>query len=276
MRNRIIVALICVPVFFVVLFFLPDYILAAVISIICAVIAYELIHVIAPKGNERTRIYAVFSAALIPIGAYFNISATVFPAVFLTLMCLMFIEAIIAYKTIRKITFAQILITLFGGTLIPLMLSSLVSLRILPGGRLLVLLPVISAFITDGGSYFIGMLLGKHRAFPLVSPKKTVEGCIGGLVVGTLAIIIYGVVLLFTTLNGVMFWALLIYGVTGAILTELGDLAFSLVKREYDIKDYGRLLPGHGGILDRFDSMIFAAPAMHLLVLVIPAIIIRQ
>ena len=145
----------------------------------------------------------------------------------------------------------------------------------MPEGRLLVLLPVISAFVTDAGAYFVGVFLGKRRAFPLVSPKKTVEGCIGGLAVGAAAMVIYGVILIFTTFHDVVFWALILYGIIGGVFTELGDLAFSLIKREYNVKDYGRLLPGHGGILDRFDSMVFAAPAIYLLVSVIPAIIVR-
>ena len=267
--------MICVPLFFVALFFLPPYILTAVISIISAICAYELVHVIVPKSNDRIRIYVVFSAVLIPVGAYFKITLIVFTAVFLALMCLAFIESIVAFGTIRKVTFTQILIFLFAGTLTPLMLSSLVSLRIMPGGHLMALLPVISAFITDGGAYFTGILIGKHKAFPRISPNKTIEGCIGGLITSTLAILFYGVILLFTTLHGITFWALLIYGVIGAVLTQLGDLAFSLIKREYEIKDYGRILPGHGGLLDRFDSMIFTAPAIHLLVLLIPAIIIK-
>ena len=275
MKNRIIIAAVFVPLLFIVIFFLPPYILAAVIAVICAVSAYELQHAIGGKKNDRISIYAVFAAVLIPIGTYFDAGAPVFIAVSLALMCLMFAEAIIAYGTIRKITFAQILTALFGGALIPLMLSSLVSLKTMQEGRLFVLLPVISAFITDAGAYFSGVFLGKRKAFPRISPKKTVEGCIGGLAIGTAAIVIYGVVLVFTTFHGVVFWALILYGVIGAVLTELGDLAFSLIKREFDIKDYGHILPGHGGMLDRFDSMVFTAPAIYLLILVIPAIIVK-
>ena len=164
---------------------------------------------------------------------------------------------------------------LFAGTLVPLMLSSLVSLKIMPDGRLLVLLPIISAFVTDAGAYFTGKFVGKRKAFPHISPKKTVEGCIGGLAVGVASMPIYGAILILTTYHGIVFWALIIYGLAGGVLTELGDLAFSLIKREYNIKDYGRLLPGHGGILDRFDSMVFTAPAIYLLAAVIPAIVIN-
>jgi len=274
MRNRIIVAVVCVPVFFIVLFYLPPYVLAALTSLICAISAYELLHTVVAKGNERANIYAVFSAAIIPVGAYFNVSGLVFPAVLLILMSFMFAEAITVYKKRRPIPFTQILITLFGGAVIPYMLSGLVSLKIMPQGQLFVLLPVISAFITDAGAYFTGVLFGKRKAFPLVSPKKTVEGCIGGLVIGTLAVTVYGMILVFTTMHEVRVWAFILLGFVGALMTELGDLAFSLIKREYEIKDYGRLLPGHGGMLDRFDSMVFTAPAMYLLLTVVPAITI--
>ena len=271
MRNRIIVAAIFVPLLFIVVFFLPPYIFVGVVSLICAISAYELLHSIGSKRNDRVTIYAVFSAALIPIGAYFDITEKVFLAVLLILMFLVFAEAIFVFKKTKPITLAQILIALLGGALIPLMMSTLVLMRNMPEGRLIALLPVISAFITDGGAYFTGIFLGKHKAFPHISPKKTVEGCIGGLAIGALAMVVYGVVLVFSTLHYIYFWALIIYGVVGALFTELGDLAFSLIKREYDVKDYGRILPGHGGILDRFDSMVFAAPAIYLLVTVIPA-----
>ena len=275
MKQRIIIACVFVPLLFIVVFYLPSYVFAAVVAIICAVCAYELQHAIGGKKNDRTVIYVVFSAVLIPIGVFFELGEQVFMAVLLVLMSLVFVETIVAFGTIRKITFAQVLTTLFGGAVIPLLLSSLVSMKNMQEGRLFVLMPVIIAFITDGGAYFTGVFLGKRKAFPRVSPKKTVEGCIGGIAIGTFSMVIYGAVLVMTTFHIVVFWALLIYGVVGAVLTELGDLAFSLVKREFEIKDYGRILPGHGGMLDRFDSMIFTAPAMYLLLQVIPAISVR-
>ena len=274
MKDRVIVAAICLPFLFIILFFLPAYVFATLVSLICAISAYELQTAIWGEGNARICIYAAFSAALIPIGAYFEAGAMVFQAVFLVLMSLLFVEAILVFRSKRQISFAKILVTLFGGAIIPMMLSSLISLKTMPEGRLLVLLPVITAFSTDAGAYFTGKLLGKRKAFPLVSPKKTVEGCVGGLAAGVASTVLYGAVLVLTTFHGVVFWALILYGFIGGFLTELGDLAFSLVKREYNIKDYGSLLPGHGGMLDRFDSMIFTAPAIYLLMSVIPAIVV--
>ena len=273
-RDRLLVAAVFVPILFIILFFLPPFALVAVISIVCAISAYELVHAIGAKENERITIYAVFSAALIPIGVYFDVGELVFLAVFLVLLCFVFIEAIIVFRTKREIVFSHIMTTLFGGLLIPVMISSLVSMKNMQEGRLIVLLPVISAFVTDAGSFFAGRFLGKHRAFPLISPRKTVEGYVGGIVIGTAAMIVYGFIIFSSTLFEVRFWALILYGIVGAVVTELGDLAFSLVKREFDIKDFGKILPGHGGVLDRFDSMVFAAPAMYLLFSVIPAIIV--
>ena len=256
------------------MFFLPPYVLAAVIAVICAICAYELMNAGGNKEHKRVTVYTVISSALIPAGVYFGVGEIVFTAIAIVLLCLVFIEAVIAYEAERRITFAQIMTALFSGALIPFLMSGLVSLKNMQEGRIFVLLPVVSAFITDAGSYFAGLLLGKHKAFPLISPKKTVEGYVGGLVIGTAAMVIFGVILIYTTQYEVRLWALVIYGVIGAALTELGDLIFSLIKREFDVKDYGRLLPGHGGVLDRFDSMVLTAPAIYLMVIVIPAIII--
>ena len=276
MKQRIIVAAIFLPILFIILFYLPPYIFAGVIALICAISAYELLHALGGlRSNERITIYAVFSSVLIPVGVFLGVGALVFMAVIFALMSFISIEAVAAFGTIRKIQFAQVLTGLFAGAVIPYMLSSLVALRTMPEGHLLVLLPVVSAFVTDAAAYFTGKLIGKKKAFPLVSPKKTVEGCIGGIVAGALAAIVYGVALTFATFHHVVFWALIISGFVGAFATELGDLAFSLVKREYDIKDFGRLLPGHGGMLDRFDSMVFTAPAIYLLTTLTPWLVIR-
>ena len=276
MRKRIIVAVALLPLAFVILFYLPPYVLAASLSIICALAAFELIHAAAGvKGNLRICIFALAVAALIPIGEYFNLNALIITTAMLTLMSLAFIEAIAGFKNNGEpsLTFTQILFILFGSLLIPYLLSTILILRLTYAGRLLVLLPVISAFVTDAGAYFVGSFLGKHKAFPLVSPKKTVEGCIGGIVFGTAAIVLCGVVIeCFATQYFVNYWALLLYGGLGSVMSVLGDFAFSLIKRELDIKDFGRLLPEHGGALDRFDSMIFTAPTIYLLVIALPAV----
>jgi len=152
---------------------------------------------------------------------------------------------------------------------------SIYRLREVAFGQYLVLLPFLSAFITDGGAYFVGVSIGKHRPFPKISPKKSIEGFIGGIVIGTLAVVGY-TLLLSTIIPGTLggidvgeyytfnYGNAVIVGMCGAIATEAGDLLFSWIKRKLGIKDYGNLIPGHGGMLDRFDSMVLCAPIVML------------
>jgi len=275
MKQRLIIAAVFVPLLFIVMFFLPSYVFAVVVAIVSAMCAYELLRAIGGALNDRIVIYTVFAAVLVTLGAYFDVGTPAFIAVVLVLMSLLFFEAIRAFGGQRRVFFLQVMISLFGGAIIPYLLSTLVSMKNMQEGRLFVLLPVISAFITDAGAYFAGVTLGKKKAFPMVSPGKTVEGFLGGLVAGVASVFLYGVVLLYNTFHEINFPLLILYGAVGAVFTELGDLAFSYLKREFGIKDFGRLLPGHGGMLDRFDSMVFTAPAMYLLLTILPAITIK-
>ena len=152
-----------------------------------------------------------------------------------------------------------------AGFAIPWAFLGLYGLRMLEGGYLLVLTPLVAAFCSDALALFTGMALGRHKLAPLVSPHKTVEGAAGGLVGGMSGMAIF--CLVYRAITGVNLGLPLCValGLLGALLGELGDLSFSAVKRQYGIKDYGRLLPGHGGVLDRFDSVLFAAPVLYAL-----------
>ncbi|MCL2426871.1 MAG: phosphatidate cytidylyltransferase [Oscillospiraceae bacterium] len=303
MKTRIIVAAVLLPIFFAILFIFPPYILTIMISVICAIAAYELLS--ATKIRKASVIvYTIFSAVLMPFSIFFNsliggttlMLITLLLSIFFLLLCLLVIEAILAFNRAdnvkstpikgankkknksdvsdKKLKFRQIPIALAAGILIPYLLTSLISLREMPHGYLFVLLPVIVAIMTDSGAYFSGVAFGKKKPFPKISPNKTVEGFIGGIICGAVGMLIYGLVLSVVTSHTIVFPALVLYGLLGAFVTILGDLAFSLIKRKCGIKDYGRLFPGHGGALDRFDSMIFAAPTMYLLTILVPAIII--
>ena len=133
------------------------------------------------------------------------------------------------------------------------------------------LLAVLLAFVTDAGAYFAGVFLGKHRGITKVSPNKSLEGYIGGFIVGALFAVLYGVVIGSLEHLTANYLPLALCGLFGALATEVGDLAFSFVKRQYGVKDFGRLLPGHGGMLDRFDSMIFCGPVVLVIIQCLPA-----
>lgn len=144
--------------------------------------------------------------------------------------------------------------------------SCLIATRDLPHGMFLLIMAIVVAFATDIFAYFSGMLFGKHKLIPAVSPKKTVEGAIGGTLIAAVAFV--GCGFLYSHIyDGVQPNALSLFicGAALSVVSQIGDLIASFIKRESGIKDYGKLFPGHGGVLDRFDSVIAVAPILYLL-----------
>lgn len=176
-----------------------------------------------------------------------------------------------------QVSFKDIAVVLSMTILIPLAMHSLISLRGLSEdhGMFYVLVGILSAWGADAGAYFAGTFFGRHQLAPQISPKKTVEGAVGGGFVNVLIMLLCGVLFTHVGYAGEItanYWALALIGVLGAFTSILGDLSFSLIKRGCHIKDFGQVIPGHGGILDRFDSVIFTAPFVYLLVALIPIV----
>ena len=264
MGKRILVAVIFVPILFAVMMFLPPFAWAAVVALIAALAAYELLKAAGDgKITFPMMLAAVAAAAVIPIACWWGKGWQAIGLFLFLTGAVAFGCAIHAYDEGRQsIGFYQVLLTMFAGGLLPAALSALVVLRCMRQGRFLVLLAVLLAFITDAGAYFAGVFLGKHRGITGVSPNKSLEGYIGGFAVGVVFALLYGFAVSAIIKQPVGYLPLALCGLLGAFATELGDLAFSFVKRQYGVKDYGSLLPGHGGMLDRFDSMIFCAPVV--------------
>lgn len=147
----------------------------------------------------------------------------------------------------------------FGFLYVPLMISFLYLLRIRENGITGILLVVISSWICDTFAYFTGRAFGKHKLAPKLSPKKSVEGSVGG----TIASILVGALLAHLTGNNMMVFATMTGA--GAVVSQFGDLFASGIKRNQGIKDFGNVIPGHGGILDRFDSVIITAPVIYII-----------
>ncbi len=162
----------------------------------------------------------------------------------------------------------QVMTACTGIVYVAVMLSCIYLTRQLPKGAFTVWLIFICSWGCDTCAYCAGMLLGKHKMAPILSPKKSVEGAVGGVIGAVLLGIIYAAVTGRYTGQAPIWEYALISGV-GALISMVGDLAASAVKRNHDIKDYGNLIPGHGGILDRFDSVIFTAPVIYTLALIL-------
>ena len=153
----------------------------------------------------------------------------------------------------------QVMAAFFGVVYVAVMLSFIYLTRSLPDGKFLVWLIFLCSWGCDTCAYCVGMLIGKHKMAPVLSPKKSIEGAVGGGAGAALLGVIYA-----AATQGKMAEYALICAV-GALISMVGDLAASAIKRNQNIKDYGKLIPGHGGILDRFDSVIITAPVIYYL-----------
>lgn len=259
MKARVLVAVIGIPFLLLVLVWAPAWATMVLVAAMCAVGAYELMHAVL-HGKKDWLLLLLPSAVAAALAFRLGMERTLWPLWFAFLLAL-FCDSILSYGGDGAVSFGDLTAALFAGIAFPLMLSCLLRLRLLRFGEVWVLVPLAIAFGSDTFALFAGLLFGRHKLAPHVSPKKTVEGGIGGLAGG-----IIGMLLLKWIAEQMVGQPLLSYsaavlmGLTGSIISQIGDLSFSVIKREYGIKDYGKLLPGHGGVLDRFDSVTFVAP----------------
>lgn len=264
MKSRLLVAAIGVPLTFIMLVLLPDIGTAIFCAAISCVAAHEIYSSVGVTSLPPVVLGCV-SSLLITALAWCGVGAYIALAWCVCYGVLLFAVWVAYYEKERVFGFAGLGAGLMAGLIIPGGMAALVLLRTAEHGRFTVLLPIIIAYAGDGGALFAGMLFGKHKLAPRTSPKKTIEGGLGGLVVAVGLSLVYGLVLRYGFDIALSFPMLALVALITGVVSQLGDLSFSLIKREFGVKDYGKLLPGHGGALDRFDSTIFAAPAVCLL-----------
>ena len=263
-------AAVFVPLLLAVMLLLPPIAWTLIVCLISAVASYELMRATGEgKLTLPMQVITILSAAALPLGSWAELGTAYVNLCAFVVMAVCFWCAIRAYDGhSARVGFSHVLVCLFGGVLIPLALCALVELRCMDHGEYLVLFAVLLTFVTDAGAYFAGVLLGKHRGVTKVSPNKSVEGYIGGFAAGIVFALIFALVV--SDWEPARRLPLVLSGLLGAVATEMGDLAFSFVKRQYGVKDFGHLLPGHGGMLDRFDSMLFCAPVVLFIVQFLP------
>lgn len=270
MKMRIMVAAVGIPLLLIVLLVLPPVATGILVAAMSVVAVYELL---IPTGLVRDIRLVVLSGLMaLFIGLWSCGNREWFT--FLAALWIYFVAMFgIVLASHGKLKFELVCISAFSGIVLPILLSALTRVLMMNYGRFYILLPFILCFGTDSAAYFVGCAFGKHKMAPVISPKKSWEGAIGGVFGGILLMMLYALILRFGFKFHVSFGAAILYGVAGAVFCVIGDLIFSVIKRQTGIKDYGNLLPGHGGILDRFDSMIVVAPLVETLLMLLPLIV---
>jgi len=270
MKTRLISAAVLLPILLIVLLALPEVVTAILVGAMAALGAYELLYPTGLVRNTRLVIYCMVFAFLVCIWCHLDMEHAWGLLGILALLSALFAEMMVDHV---KVSFEKVVYCLVAALLIPFLFASLI--RIINGenGRLAIVIPLILAFIPDSGAYFAGRYFGKHKLAPVISPKKTIEGAVGGAAVAVVGMLLYAFIMDIAFTVEVSYTAALIYGVLGAAADVFGDLMFSSIKRQTGIKDYGNLIPGHGGILDRFDSMLMVAPLTEVLLLLVPVVV---
>ena len=272
MVKRVMVAVIFIPLLLLAIYWVsPMYpmILPVIISGLSMIAVHEALWSTSFLKHPRISGYSIITAGLLPFWVYYSGEALPVLCGLFVYVVLLFCEAIASHK---RIGLEKMGGAFFLTVVIPFFLSSFLRIRLMDQWQALVILPLVIAFVSDAFALFAGMAFGKHKLAPELSPQKTVEGAVGGFLGAVVCTVLYGAILQFGFDLKVNYLLLALYGALGSVVSQLGDLSFSYIKREYGIKDFGNIFPGHGGVLDRFDSVIFCAPLVELLLHILPAV----
>ena len=272
MKTRILTAAVAIPLLLLLLLVAEKWITAVLWGLMMAMAAYELLFGTGLVREPRLVIYTCIAAFSMAMWSYFNAIHAFGVLLVIAFMAMLFAEMMHAHV---RITFDKIAMCIVAGLVVPFLLSSLIRILTMKIGRYVILIPFVVAFGSDAGAYFAGYFFGKHKMAPVLSQHKTVEGAVGGVIAAIVFMMIYAAIMALPV-KGLSFRVnylyAAVYGLTGSLVGIFGDLCFSVIKRQTGIKDYGKILPGHGGILDRFDSMMMVGPLMEVLLLLIPVI----
>ncbi len=214
----------------------------------------------------------IVAGASVLVCAAAQVLARVFKAdhdLYALIMLLVFLAYAVIMMTVAVFSKGSIKLSDVTQTVVMVMyasfgFSALILLRDLSDGLVLFLLAFLIPWVCDAMAYFVGVFFGKHKMIPDVSPKKTIEGAIGGIVGVVLITLVFGLVMHFGFGKQPNYIVLALLALVGGFISQCGDLIASLLKREYGVKDYGKIFPGHGGVMDRFDSIIATSIFMYI------------
>ena len=259
LKSRLLVSVVGIPVLLWVVLWAHMGIMMLALATLSVIAAHEMMKCVGVPHKS-------YLHSLTCVTAMLTVSNSVIYPDVAAMLGVLYVVLAFIYAIVKagEVKFAQILAGIFSAMVIPYSFSAFLRMGVSGIHRAYLLLPFILSFACDTFAYFVGCTIGKHKLAPKVSPKKSVEGSIGGL----LGNVVCGV--LFVYVMDTWFGGAIGYGSMGVlalccgVVAQVGDLSFSLIKREYGIKDYGKLFLAHGGVLDRFDSVLFVTPVIEI------------
>lgn len=260
MKQRIITGIIG-GAGFLLLLYLGSFYYSALIVLLALIGYYEFLKMHKTSSFSVEAVLGFFAILLIIISQNGNIKVLEEIELTKLLIGIMLAFFVVVVLKKNKVTFDDAAYYLLGILYVGFGFSYMLETRLMENGLAITLLVIISTWASDSGAYFTGKYLGKNKLWPAISPKKTIEGSIGGVVFAAIFALITNY---FANLTD-NYLAIILIGVIIAVTGQFGDLVESALKRSKDVKDSGSLLPGHGGVLDRFDSLIFVFPILNIL-----------
>lgn len=264
MKQRVISGIAGVVLLIAVLAFGTPFVEFAVV-LIAAMASMELSNATGIAVNKKLQITTVAGTVFLIASQFFG--NTLFAPAMYVYIVVVFAVYMINMETIKL---KDISITFFLAVYIAFMFGHLILVRNMYNGHLLVWFVFIGAFITDTAALFGGKYFGKHKLCPKLSPKKTVEGAISGVIGCVIATLVYCLICLIGFGVSPHFGYAVIIALGASVVSQIGDLSASCIKRQFGIKDYGKIMPGHGGVMDRFDSVLFVAPFIYYILIIFP------
>lgn len=228
--------------------------------------AFEFYHMVASCGKGRPLVYlGLFWALALALRPHYRAISALSVDILPFAMTLLVVVSLVwlLFRSPREEAFFGWAWTVAGVLYVGWMLSYWISLGVLEGGRNWIYLALFTTFANDTGAFFVGRAWGKHHLAPAISPGKTWEGAVGGLLAAVAAAIVVFIILSVVTKFSIEYWQVIVLGLLVSLFAQLGDLVESLLKRGMGVKDSGKLLPGHGGALDRLDSLIFVGATVY-------------
>ena len=259
MKSRLLVAVVGVPLILLVILWAPIMVLELMLMALTAIGAWELMNCVGAHPDWRNGV--ALGAGLLVLIPRLSEGETYMPLLTIYVVLLF---ALAVWKA-GEIKLLETLTSLFCVVVLPYAFMSFLRLHDMGYARAFLLLPLVFSFASDTFAFFAGLAMGKHKLAPKVSPKKTVEGAVGGLLGSAFGGVVFALVMNTWFSQSIPYVGFAVLGLFCSVVAQLGDLSFSLIKREFGIKDYGKLFLAHGGVLDRFDSVLFVAPVLAIL-----------
>lgn len=265
MKQRLISAFLGV-ILFLIIIFSEKYVLMGAVLLVIEMALFEMYRAV---GILNKKILAGVGMA-VPVFILFGFMSPKPQSVYFAIWLYLAVLFAVLIMRHNAYTFSDISKFFTVTVLLSLLFSHVAWIRQLNNGLWNTFLIFVGAWITDSCAYFAGRAFGKHKLAPVISPKKTIEGSIGGVVGTAVVMCLYGFIVQKYANVSVEYIPLLVLGLLCGVVSQLGDLSASAIKREYGIKDYGNIMPGHGGVMDRFDSVLFVAPLVYHFINVFP------